>query len=477
MTFVMVLPLFLFGCNTDEKRNLYFIDASFDAQNNTLSCQQRVEYVNNSENALSEVCFFLYANAFAEGQKTVSTSYETKAYPNGKSYGNITFSSVKTGGKDAQFSVDETDGSILTINLEKELFPSESVSILMDYTVQLANIRHRLGYGNDTINFGNFFPIACVYEENGFVRNKFAANGDPFYSEVSDFAVKISYPNNFTIASSGVHSIEFSDETCLATCKAEKVRDFCFVLSEKFEKNTAKAGDVEVNYFFYDDEGAQKHLETAVKAVQTFEKLFGKYPYAQLSVVKADFCFGGMEYPNLVLIADDLANDETIDYVIVHEIAHQWWYGLVGNNEYSDAWVDEGLTEFSTALFFEENPDYGMEYETIMQNATDTYQNFVKIYSTITGSCDESMNRNLSQFATEPEYVNCTYTKGMLLFDCIRKTMSQRKFFNCLRQYFKDFCFRNSSAEKLIESFSKTSHINLESFFKAWLEGTVKLGA
>ena len=87
------------------------------------------------------------------------------------------------------------------------------------------------------------------------------------------------------------------------------------------------------------------------------------------------------------------------------------------------------------------------------------------------------MNRNLSQFATEPEYVNCTYTKGMLLFDCIRNTMSERKFFNCLKDYFKQYSFKNSSAEKLIESFSKSAHINLESFFKAWIEGTVKVGA
>lgn len=472
---LLCLPLFLVGCGQNaEKLSSYQISATYDDDAKSLQCAQSVEYVNSSDNVLNEVCFFLYANAFDEGQKVVSTSYTTRAYPNGESFGNIEFSSVEVGGTVAQFSISES-GAILTVALVEELFPNEAVTIDMEFCVNLANIRHRLGYGNSTVNFGNFFPIACVYE-NGFVKNEFATNGDPFYSDVSNFEVEITYPQSFTLASTSEVTAESSNAgEVTATISAPKVRDFCFVLSEKFEKISADADGVTVNYYFYDDDNAQAHLETAVKAVETFGELFGKYPYSQLSVVKNDFCFGGMEYPNLVMIADDL-DAETVDYVIVHEIAHQWWYGVVGNNEFTDAWVDEGLTEFSCALFYEKNSEYGLQYSVIMENARATYQNFVRIFVSIYGQCDESMDRNLNQFATEPEYVNCTYTKGMLLFDCVRSSMSDRKFFKCLRDYFEDYSFKNSSSERLIESFSKSAGINLEGLFKSWTNGTVKIG-
>ncbi len=471
----LCLPFVLVGCGqAEQKLNSYKIDATFDDQQNILACSQTVEYVNTSDNALSEVCFFLYANSFNEGKKAVSNSYFDRAYPSGEaSFGGIDILSADVNGNETEFYLSE-GGNILTITLDKEIFPNECVTIDLEYVVSLANIRHRLGVGNNTINFGNFFPIACVYD-NGFVKNDFSMSGDPFYSDVSNFEVKIAYPDKYIFTSTGESNLQKQNEQCVAICKAQKVRDFCFVLSDKFEVLTQEVCGIQVNYFYYDDSQPQARLETSLKAVETFCEMFGQYPYKVLNVVKSDFCFGGMEYPNLVLIADDLADSETEDYVIVHEIAHQWWYGVVGNNEFENAWVDEGLTEFSTALFFEKNEQYGLNYETIMQNAAESYNNFVKIYKDIYGELDESMNRKLSQFRTEPEYVNCTYTKGMLMFDSIRKSMSDRKFFQCLKQYFEDYAFKNSSAEKLVESFSKTAHINLEKFVDAWLEGRVVL--
>ncbi len=475
LVMVICLPFFLVGCGTSEESlNSYQISAVYDDSSKSLQVTEVVEYVNNTNNVLSEVCFFVYANAFAEGQKVVSTSYNTRAYPNGISYGNLELFSVTESGQNATYSFSK-DGAILTVELAEELYPDEVVSIELEFCVNLANIRHRLGYGNSTINFGNFFPIVCVYE-NGFVKNGFSANGDPFYSDVSNFQVEITYPQGYTIACTGeVESEIESNGVVTVSCSANKVRDFCFVLSEKFKVISTQVNGVTVKYYYYDDEDAQVHLETAVKAITTFSELFGNYPYSQLSVVKNDFCFGGMEYPNLVMIADDLEGND-VDYVIVHEIAHQWWYGVVGNNEYTNAWVDEGLTEYSCALFYEINEEYGLKYDTIMENATAMYQNFVRIFSSIYGECDESMNRNLSEYATEPEYVNCTYTKGMLLFDCIRSTMSDSKFFKCLKEYYEEYAYKNSSAQKLIESFSSSANINLSSLFASWIDGTVKIG-
>lgn len=471
---LLFLPFFLVGCGEKQQLSSYKIDVVFDDENKEISCEQEVEYVNNSSNVLDEVCFFLYANAFMEGQNPVTNTYLNKAYPNGESFGEIEIYNVMVENQIATFEISE-EQNILTVNLDCDIFPGEVVNIKLDYVVVLANINHRLGYGENSINFGNFFPIACVYEDGvGFVKNQFSSSGDPFYSEVSNFDVNITFPNTFVLASTGVVVETFEQQGLSnAHCKANNVRDFCFVLSQRFEKTVGKAGDVDVIYYFYDDENSEAHFKTAVDAVLTFEKLFGKYPYQNLSVVKTNFCFGGMEYPNLVMISDSISENEVINYVIVHEIAHQWWYGMVGNNEFEDSWVDEGLTEFSTALFFENNTSYGMNYDQIMTNATDNYKNFVKIYSKILGDVDESMDRNLTEFNTEPEYVNCIYTKGMLLFDHLRRSMTDQKFFKCLRDYFNRYKFLNSSSQALIDSFCKSSHTNLEGFFASWINGEV----
>lgn len=468
----LCLPFCLFGCEKEVLKSSYEIEVTFNDEDMTLTCAQTIHYANTSDNALSEVDFFLYANSFAEGQKAVSNANFLKAYPNGESFGNIEIEKVCVGQNEVEFSFEQPNKNILIVPLDKQLFPNEKVSIFIDFVVTLANIHHRFGYGEKTINCGNFFPIACVYE-NGFVKNGFVVNGDPFYSEVADFDVTINYPKDYIVATSG-------NQESLADgklrCRGENIRDFCFVLSKEFQVLSKKVGEINVNYYFYDQEEAEKFLQIACETIETFGDMFGKYPYKQLSVVKTNFCFGGMEYPNLVMIADDITDEPTTNYVIVHEIAHQWWYGLVGNNEFSQAWVDEALTEYSTALFFEKYEKYGFDYEIVIDNAFSTYKNFVQIYSSILGDVDESMNRNLAEFETEPEYVNCTYTKGMLLFDSMRESLGKRKFEKCLKNYLKEYKYKNSSYAKMVESFSKSAGRNLQGLFEAYVEGTVMIG-
>lgn len=471
---ILFLPCFLCGCERKEQLNQYNLNVVYNDEEQTLSCEQETKYVNNSNACLDEISFYLYANAFGEEQKAVPTSYESKAYPNGKSFGSIEFEKICENDKDLDYEISDNK-AILSVKLSKKLYPDECFLINMQYTISLANINHRLGFGENTTNFGNFFPIACVYNDDGsgFVENDFSASGDPFFSDVSNFDVKFSCADDFVVASTGEKIESVADGKKVVHCKADKVRDFCLVVSKKFNVIEKTYENTTIEYYFYNDENSEKHLEVATSALKTFCDLFGEYPYTKLSVVKNSFCFGGMEYPNLVMISDAVTDEQMIDYVIVHEIAHQWWYGLVGNNEYQEAWLDEGLTEFSIALFFEKNPKYEIDYRIVMQNATDGYKNFVAIYSKINGSVDESMNRNLSQFSTEPEYVNCVYTKGMLFFDNLRQTLGDRKFFKCLRNYFKTFEYKNATEHDMIDVFSKSAKVRLESYFSAWTEGKV----
>ena len=110
-----------------------------------------------------------------------------------------------------------------------------------------------------------------------------------------------------------------------------------------------------------------------------FNSKFGEYPYRQISVVKTPFLYGGMEYPNLVMIADNIVEKKDMARVIVHELAHQWWYGVVGNDQIREAWLDESITEYSAFLFFENHSSYGLNYSSLIEDAKTTYDLYVDV--------------------------------------------------------------------------------------------------
>ena len=472
----LILPFLVTGCSKEKvSYSHYDISIEYNEEEHTANCKQVVNYVNNSNNTFEEIYFHLYPNAFREDaiKPLVSTANFEKAYPNGESYGEINIHNVTYEKIGLKFEIGGEDLNILMVNLPETLYPNESIKIKIEYDLKLPNINHRFGYGENTVNFANFYPIACVYEDGeGFVTDLYNSNGDPFYSDIANYEVSIRYNNKFVLANTGkVEEDRDNGEIRVVYIKADKVRDFCFVLSDKFQVVSEKVQGVEVNYYYYDDENPKKYLQTSVKAMKTFINEFGEYPYSQVSVVKSNFCYGGMEYPNIVLISDAIDNEEEYKYVIVHELAHQWWYGLVGNNQYENAWVDEGLTEYSTALFYEKNSEYKLKYNTIIENATSSYKYFVEIYKRVYPDFDTSMNRKINEFNTEPEYIYLTYTKGMLMFDALRDYLGKSKFEKCLKFYYNEYRYKNVTAEELIECFSKKSRVNLESFFKSWILG------
>ena len=478
--FIISTVLTLFSCSfeNENKLNSYELTLNFDDNTMTLEGQERIEYVNNSDNMFTNLFFHLYPNAFREGAKNTIVSQLDKddAYPNGESYGQITINKVYNEQGDLDFVIEGEDKNILNISLQEELYPDEKVVIKIDFVVSLANINHRLGYGENTINFGNFYPIACVYENGkGFSKDLYHSNGDPFYSDCSNYNVLVTYPSSYKLASSGeiVNTTQDEDKVC-SEILGTNIRDFCFVLSKKFEIVITKVDGIDVYYYGYvNDDNLQSCLEISAKAITTFNDLFGDYPYSQISVVKSNFVQGGMEYPNIVLISDKYKQQEDYNYVIVHEIAHQWWYGVVGNDEYNHAWQDEGLAEYSTLLFFRENSDYGIDFDSCINNTLTSYKLFEKIYLQVTGEVDGRMDRPLNEFKTEPEYVQCTYNKGVLLFNTIEETIGENKFLKTLKTYYKSFKFKNASPADMISCFNKVYGQQIETLFYSWIEGKV----
>ena len=159
-------------------------------------------------------------------------------------------------------------------------------------------------------------------------------------------------------------------------------------------------------------------------------------------------------------------------YATVHETAHQWWYAMVGSNQIENAWQDEGLAEYSTLCFFENNPAYGFTRTGLVNSAKEAYRAYYSVYNQIFGDADTSMNRHLKDFVSDYEYVNIAYNKGLIMFDTLRDSIGDERFFAALKKYFSASCGKNVSPDALIESFTSTG-VDLDGFFESFTEGKI----
>ena len=205
------------------------------------------------------------------------------------------------------------------------------------------------------------------------------------------------------------------------------------------------------------------------KCLTYYSDTFGAYPYPTYSAVQTGFAVGGMEYPALVMLGDHITGTD-YDYTLVHETAHQWWYAAVGNNQLENAWQDEGLAEFSAALFFEDHAEYGLKYASLKDSAERAYRALYTVQSQIFGEADTAMNKKLGEYLSEYQYVVLSYDKGFLLFDTLRESMGEKKFMGCLRRYFRENSGKLARTDDLIGSFA-----GAEGVIRSFIDGTAVL--
>lgn len=467
----------LTGCSSHEdKRNtVYDIDATL-SEDYTLACSVTCDYVNNTDVPLSELWFHLYPNAYRNGAtySPIPASKTYVAYPAGKSYSVLDITDVEVNGNPVDVVITGTDENILSVSLPSAIDPTDSAKISIEYTVKLPNVKHRFGYADKVVNLANFYPIACMYRDGAFVADPYYSTGDPFFSDVADYNVKLTAPSKYTGAFTGTLTSK-ADEGGNTTynIKADNVRDFAAVFGE-FEKMSGVAGSTIVNYFYTTDSEPERSLNAAIDAIKTFGDMFGAYAYPEYSVVQTSFIHGGMEYPGLSMISDAYKGDPYID-IIVHETAHQWWYAAVGNDEVRNAWLDEGLTEYSTMLFYQENTEgYAYTFDSKRADALTAYMLYCETYKH-NGLDDISMTRAINEYEDDTEYSYMIYVKGALMLDDVRNTVGDAAFMQALKNYYADNKFAIAEPQNLIGAMENASHRKLEGLFNAWLDGNVKL--
>ena len=255
------------ACKKEVKNKAkYEISAEYLPETATLAGTLKFTFENTTDEALNELKFQLYSNAYRKDAlyKPVSPAVMDSAYYKGESYGETVVSSV-VGAK--SWEVTGEDENILCAELPHTLYPSDKIVLDIAFLLKLACVNHRTGVTEDTVNFGNFFPILCAFKNGGFVETVYYDDGDPFYSTCADYTLQLKIPKDYKLASTGEIVAEKALESKKEyTVSATNVRDFAFTLSEKYKILQTECGGTTLFYYYYKDERASETLALAKEA-------------------------------------------------------------------------------------------------------------------------------------------------------------------------------------------------------------------
>ncbi|MGW3160522.1 M1 family aminopeptidase [Streptomyces sp. NPDC001089] len=305
----------------------YTVSLSSNTSGTTWTGHESATFTNASSTALSEVYLRLWDNYHGTCSATP-----------------ITVSNV-SGGTAGALSVGCT---ALRIALASPLAQGQSATIGFDLTITVPSGADRFGYDGAFVNIGNALPVLAVKDGAGWHLDPYTNNGESFYSLAADFKVTLDHPTSLLVPATGT-SVDTpgSSGRTVTTATASKVRDFAWAAGP-FSKisGTSPAGTA-INIYSVSgisSSDSQSMLSTAKSAVDAHAARFGAYPYGELdAVIDNNYWFGGMEYPGFVL---DLVSTTAL----THEIGHQWFYGIVGDDEYNSPWLDEAFTDYATDL-------------------------------------------------------------------------------------------------------------------------------
>jgi aminopeptidase N len=243
------------------------------------------------------------------------------------------------------------------------------------------------------------------------------------------------------------------------------LREFAWLGSAEYRvAETTAYGTRLRSYFLPGDEAAgEASLNIAAAALRSYEDAFGPYPYSEMIVAEAPLLHFGMEYPGLNLIGVDLYRDQRaqLEDRVVHEVAHQWWYAQVGNDQVNIPWLDEGLAEYSMAIYYRQVFGEARANTLINQRWLVPYQ------VAIENGYDAVVNQPSSAFTWEYEVI--VYGKAALFFDALHRELGEDTFRSVLHTYADQYRWQIAAPQDLIEVAESVSGKDLDALYNRWI--------
>ena len=437
-----------------EGASIYHIEFHITDELFYIKGTEEVRYTNAEDIPLNEVHFRLFPNTLG---------------------GEMTIANLKADG----ISVDpkyELENSLMIVQLSSPLEPDQSVVLQMDFGVTVPQTLESnygvLAYVEDVLALAHAYPMIAVYDDEGWNAEIPPESGDVTYADASFFIVRVVAPKGVVLVASGreVGRGEAGQVQTLVVANGP-ARDFYLAASPLYEEVMQTFGEVTIRSYALAEfrKGAQSALEVASNALEALNAHYAPYPYTELDIVSTPTLALGIEYPGITAITSRIYDVDSnyggaparvyMESTVAHEVAHQWFYNLVGDDQLDDPWLDESLTQFATLQYYAD--EYGPAGEEGFRRSLEGRWDSV-------GRADIPIGLPVAAY-TSQEYGAIVYGRGPLFFVALREELGREVFDRFLREYTETLSWDIATPERLKTMAQEHCTCDLTPLFEEWV--------
>ncbi len=532
MKYLFFICLILFGLSVNsvfgekyfQQHVSYTINVKLNDKTHELSAFETVVYKNNSPDALQFLYFHLWPNAYKNNKtalaKQLLEERWSKLFKQPELQGYIDSLDFEVNHQKVNWEYADQNIDICKITLDKPLQPGDSIVITTPFHVKIPKgVTSRLGHIGQSYQMTQWYPKPAVYDRYGWHPIPYLNQGE-FYSEFGSFDVSITLPKNYIVGATGdlqnkdeykwlcdlatktaaIDTFDLKDnsfpkssnELKTIRYKQNKVHDFAWFADKRFnvlkgEQILPASGRKVTTWLMFLNSQAnlwKNALEYIDDALLYYSRYMGDYPYNNCTAVHSALTAGaGMEYPNITVIGNSGTARE-LEIVIMHEVGHNWLYGVLGFNERDYAWMDEGLNSFCESRYMQDK--YGENDGISKMLGKDKLAHFFEFDKIRYKQFDElsylfSARQNSDQPAsltaslyTSNNYGNIIYKKVSDIFNYLMDYLGEDKFNEIFRSFYEEWKFKHPYPEDLRKAFEQGTGEDLSWIFDDLLQTTKK---
>jgi len=435
------------------ERPLYVLNVTLDYAGGNVHAQQRIEFANPTGQAITELKFNV---------------------PPARRAGAVEFRDVRIFGQAEPLPFDLND-TVLTVHLPAPLPPDKAIAITFDFTFKVPLQEVILGIGGDdtsrgpySLTCGHWYVMLAPFRHGEWDTPAYVPIGDPYTSELADYRVSILAPEGVIIAGGG----DESRDGRLWRYALDRARVFAFAASDVYVVDAIEEGGVTFIHYAYPEHRATSAavLNAAARAVRLFERLYGPYPYKALRIVETGRQ-QGQEYSGMVGIGTTIyagyrgrgARHDLIA-TTVHEVAHQWWFNVVGNDQIRSPWLDEAFARYGELRFYQEYHDADADW---------WYGYFIlgREGGRLTGAIDLP----LSEYPDSRAYINAVYRRGLMFLNDIRKQVGTETLDAALKDYYQSQAYKEADQDAFFDALARHTTEDIRGLVRGYFAGVVDL--
>ena len=478
----------------------YDMDAKYNAKTHSLDATETLTYHNLTGQALDTFPFHLYLNGFQptstwirEGKRSNSDGPDLGTW-DPKSYGAEEIKSFEVVGQgdftsQLQFihpdDENKDDHTVVQVHLSKPIPADGYVQFKIEFHDQFPEALARTGWNHDFILGGQWFPKVGVWWHGAWNCHQFHFDTE-FFADFGVYDVKLTVPQYEVVGASGIEvgSVNHADGTKTVTYHGEDIHDFAWTASPQYliynDTFQGSMGLVKLRFLMQSAHWgqAERHARIVKETMEHFDRWYGPYPYKTLTIVdpEAGSAAGGMEYPTFItgdtrwFIPKGLLWPED---ALEHEFGHQYWYGMVATNEFEDAWMDEGVNQYTQIK--------------ILDSIFGASTSLVNMWGLTAGQVDEArtgyegvtdldpLARNGWQYADSNSYGGITYFKTALSLLTLEGVIGEDTMRRAMHTYFMRYRFTHPTKEDFLKTIEEVSGQDLRWYFNQTVYGTQAL--